>query len=109
MLTVPAEKQHEEMGKSWMGRKEGKREKGQERMSRLAERRREKEAKRTEEMMEKGGREKEGSGQEWREYKDGEMSGMRRRSCVSHILESFRLTGGVQSVDCPANTSLHSV
>lgn len=105
MLTVPAEKQREEMGKSWMGRKEGKREKGQERMSRVAESRREKEAKkRTEEMMEK-----EGSGQEWREYKDGEMSGTRRRSCVSHILESFRLTGGVQSVDCPANTSLHSV
>lgn len=81
MLTVPAEKHREEMGKSWMGRKEGKRERGQERMSRVAERRREKDRKkRTEEIMEKGGREKEGSGQEWREYKDGEMSGTRRRS-----------------------------
>lgn len=81
MLTVPAEKHREEMGKSSMGRKEGKREKGQERMSRVAERRREKDGKkRTEEIMEKGGREKEGSGQEWREYKDGEMSGTRRRS-----------------------------
>lgn len=60
---MPAEKQHEEMGRSWMGRKEGKREEEQERMSRVAERTREKEAEKgTEDMMERGGREQEGSG-----------------------------------------------
>lgn len=77
-----------------MGRKEGKRENEQERMSRVAERTREKEAEKgTEDMMERGGREQEGSGQKQRKHKDRERSGTRRRSCVSHIRESVRLTG----------------
>lgn len=92
---MPAEKQHEEMGRGWMGRKEGKREKEQERMSRAAEGTREKEAEKgTEDMMERGGREQEGSGQKERKHKDRGRSGTRRRSCVSHIRESVRLTGG---------------